>query len=201
MTQMSVAAALKELKLLDARIQRVTTESRFVATRVGNDNRVAGVPIDDFIRNAQAAYQSFLDLSARRMLIKQKIVESNAITAVTVGGVVMSVAAAIETRKHSIGYHRAMLKSMETQWTTTVAAMEKANAKLLTDLQNKFATNSENPAITQVIQGEFAATSHNLVNPIELEKQIAKFKSQIEAFDGEFDLAIGASNYATMITV
>lgn len=198
----SIAECLNELKLLDSRIQREIASANFVAARIGKSDRVqGGTTLPEFIRNAQAASQSIHDLQTRRMKIKNAIVLSNATTIVTLGNKTMTVAEAIETRKHSIGYKRATLKRMTEQWAATVASVERANLKLQQETTAAFSKVNDVDLINKTIEAVMERDGWAIVDPTELNKRIKELTEEIEAFDSGFDLVINASNYSTFVEI
>lgn len=203
----TVAQALNELKLLDARIQRAIAQAQFVAGAVG-ENRINGRTTKEFTRDAEAAWQSTHDLMTRRMTVKTALTESNARTMVTIGDRSMTVAAAIEHRKHSIGYKRALLKQMHAQWAAAVRLVDQHNAQVRAQAEQRAAAAANGLApeamaalIEQLVAAAMERDEMRLVNPLALADKITALETEIEAFDAGFDLAINASNYTTEVAI
>ena len=90
--KMTVHKALCELKVIDARINKAISATTYVVPNKHNNTKIAGMTIPDYCEQAKTAYQSAVDLIARRDAIKRAIVKSNAETTVVIGGKVYTVA-------------------------------------------------------------------------------------------------------------
>lgn len=112
MAKISVTRALAQLKTLNDRIQRASAEE-FV-TRIAGGKHSSGEELTKITARIEANYQSVTDMLAQRAKLKAAVVLSNATTSVEVGGVIMTVAEAIE-RKGSIGLERNLLRHLATQ--------------------------------------------------------------------------------------
>src|ERR1044071_4886125 len=102
-TTMTVARALVELKTLDKRITKATSSIELVKVRRKDDKW----DVAEFSRKAQSDLQSLLDLIDRRDLLKRKVIQSNAVTQVTIEGREYSIAEVID-RKQTLRYRRAL---------------------------------------------------------------------------------------------
>ena len=97
--KMTIHRALAELKTIDSRIEKAISETRFCRSNKHSNEKINGKSIDDYIAETKSAYESINDLIRRRNAMKRAVVLSNAITNVTVGDEVMTVAEAIEAFK------------------------------------------------------------------------------------------------------
>lgn len=108
---MSIHRALSELKTLNERIAKAIKEADYVATDRQSTQKIKGLSIEDYEKTIQSGFDKAVSLIERRIHIKDAIVQSNAITEVTVAGETMTVAKAIE-RKTSIENEEQLLASM-----------------------------------------------------------------------------------------
>lgn len=83
---MTVHKALAELKLLDSRIEKAIAEGVYCAANKHSNDKIGGVPLDDYIKIMQGGYDKAADLINRRKAIKRSVVLSNAVTKVSVAG-------------------------------------------------------------------------------------------------------------------
>ena len=83
-------------KTLKDRIPKAIQEADFIDTDRKSAQKINGLPIEDYEKTIQAGFDKAVSLIERRNLLKDAIVQSNAITEVVVAGETMTVAKAIE---------------------------------------------------------------------------------------------------------
>ncbi len=175
-TEMSVTQALAEVKLLEKRLQKTldteTTQWIAVATKT------RPVDVAELKRRAQAADQSFMALVGRRDRLKQAIVKSNATTQVKIG-----------------------------EWTGTVetykAEQEEVNRRLDRMLTSELGKDVRtNPDTIAALTTTFRENNKvELVDPIHLADQIARFEEEIDTFVTNVDWVLSESNGRTMVSI
>ncbi|MGI6050090.1 MAG: hypothetical protein ACOYEI_04575, partial [Acetivibrionales bacterium] len=94
--RISITEALNKLKLYDAKISKAINSHKYVGAAKKSSNMLGVQTKEVFNNNAKAGYQSVTDLIKNRNKLKSLIVQSNAITEVTINDKVMTVAEAIE---------------------------------------------------------------------------------------------------------
>ena len=144
MNTMSVTRALAELKRLDDRLNRMTTDqSIFVSVAVGQGDKQKVLGVSDTVQNMISQIQSNRDrvnsMIEMRAKIKAAVVASNAVTKVKLGAREMSVAEAIELKK-SIDVKRNMLNTYRRQVIQANALVSKQNAALEAQIETILAT-------------------------------------------------------------
>ncbi|MPM29868.1 hypothetical protein SDC9_76409 [bioreactor metagenome] len=82
---MTVHKALAELKIIDDRIQKAISGGTFCIANKHSNEKINGVPVDDFKKTMQGSFDKASDLITRRNAIKRAVVNSNATTQVKVG--------------------------------------------------------------------------------------------------------------------
>ena len=102
---MSVKQGLYELESIRVKIESGIEKSTFIELKKNDIKSVS--------------YQSIIDLLERRNHIKASIVQSNAVTIVTIAGKTYTVADALE-RKRNIGYEKKLLSQMKYQWEDSI---------------------------------------------------------------------------------
>lgn len=207
-TTMTVTRALAELKLLDKRITKTTTESVFVdlyqeRKKLG---RRTSKPIADFEKNAKEAYTSIRTLIARRRAIKVAITESNASTMVVIAADKMAVSEAIE-RKISLEYSTTLLAALREQARQAKEIVEKERAVLQSQVQTMLEKNlggdkKPNEGDYEAIAKPFfEANEPKIADPIGIDARIAELEKEIEDFESNVDFVLSESNAKTTIEV
>lgn len=205
MEKMLVTQALNELKLLDSRISKEIKQARFVAAAKTVEKKISpSVTKDEFIEQAKSSYQSIKDLIARRAIIKAAVVASNAVTKVTIAGVEMTVADAIE-RKTSIDYEIGLLTAMKNQFEQERSKVNMQN----TLMEDKIDKNIEimlgkdgktkDEDLDSMMKLFRSANQWSLVDPLDIEKLINELTDQVNGFSSEVDSALQISNCITWI--
>ena len=200
--QISVSQALAELKLLRKRIQTATNKSTLIVLKKKRDL----LDVGRFSMEAQASYQSYKDLLARYNAIKAAIVQSNASTTVSIAGTQYTVADAVE-RKKTIALEKDMLSRMQHQFEMvnqeytnhTNAENVRVERLIQTELGKDAKTNVE--VITQLSETFLAQNKAEIVDPLNLAKEIAALNKSIEDFETKVDWVLSESNGKTTISI
>lgn len=205
MEKMLVTQALNELKLLDSRIGKEISRSRFIAAAKTSEKKVIpNLSKEDFSKNAKASYQSICDLLARRAAIKAAVVASNAITKVTVNGEEMTVADAIE-RKTSIEYEKDLLISMKNQLERETSQVNTQNILMENKIDKNIETmlgkdgKTKDEDLDSFMKVFRTANQWSLVDPLGLNDLINELNDRITGFESEVDSALQISNCITWI--
>ena len=207
METMLVTQALNELKLLDDRIENKIYSCEFVESAKKSDKNVSkGISKENFIAKAKSDYDSVMDLIKRRQKIKNAIVASNAAEKVTVAGIEMTRAEAIEM-KSSIQYQEELLSVMETQYAAAAKKMENANQKVdntIDDMLTKLYGRDSDKKISKDDQDAVAtpyreANQHALVDALNIREKIDTLKEFIGKFKADVDSVLQVSNCTTTI--
>lgn len=205
-TEMTVARALSELKLLDARIYRAINDATLGTYSVGGKVLSGYNSTEDIEKQAKADYQSAQALIKRRNTVKSAIVKSNAETDVVVAGVKMTRAEAIE-RKTSISYDKTLLAKMKSVYAHMTSRVDNINEEVKERLDGQLEVlfGREGKPSTQEIENITKTFKDNneakLIDPIGLKKQINKLTEEIESFEQEVDHVLNESNTLTRIAI
>lgn len=199
---MTVARALVELKTLDKRVTKATSEIELVKVRRKDDKW----DVAEFSRKAQSSLQSLLDLIERRDLLKRRVIRSNAETRVTIDGKEYSIAEVID-RKQTLRYRRALLEHLRLQRQTTQKLnerlMEEVRTKLHSLIEKDFAKDGRsNPDnISSIGKAYLQANQTELLDPVSIDKVLSRLEDEISLFEKEADLVLSESNALTKINV
>ena len=208
MVQYSINRALGELKLLEKRINKAMENGTFIDYKKdsADKTRLSNLKPEELEKIAIESLQSINDLIARKKEIKDKIVESNAKTYVTVNNVKMTVAAAIE-RKSSIMYDKMLLSVMKKQYESALVSVNSENNTMerKLDLQLNQMAGSEadkkSDAMLTFAQGYRNQNQWSLVDPLNLKAKIDELEKSIDGFEAEVDYVLSTSNAITTIDI
>ena len=201
--QMLVTTALKELKLLDARITKKIDEARFVTSLCNTSNMVdEKTSRDDFTKEVRSNLQSIRDLIKRRDLIKSKISESNAVTWVSVGGESMTVASAID-KKHSIAYYQLLLDQMQDDLTRAEARKDAENIKVEKRVDNiinvVYGGDKDSNDALIAVRNYRDANEWEVYDPVDIQGSIKDISDYVIEFITNVDSVLQISNCTTYI--
>jgi len=209
MAKMSVTRALAELKRLDDRIARAMGDGTFVSVTVGKEDKRKLLSGNDTVAVATGRIQSTMDsldsMFKQRSAIKRAIVQSNAVTTVTLGGETLTVAEAIE-RKKSIVNKRQLVMLMQRQVANANTQVAQQNAKVEAQIETNLATIYGNDK-GKVDAGMFEAIAKPqrdqkeaaLLDPLGITDRIAALQEDISLVDTELDFTLSEINAKTEI--
>jgi hypothetical protein len=208
---MNISRALAEIKRIDDRVTRLTNESVFVAVVVGKDGKqkmnTGNESVQQVASKMQSAFDKIQAEIAMRAKIKAAVVKSNAVTEITLGGTIMTIAEAIELKK-SIQLKKALCAQMQRQLMSTRTTVDILNGKLEQQIEANLATiygsdKSKVDASTfeMVSKPQREAKEASLLDPLKLETKIEQLNEEISAVETELDYLLSTQNAVTTISV
>jgi hypothetical protein len=203
MTQISITRALAEIKSLNDRIEKATRNTVFATVTVGGKT-TNGQDLQTATNLLTSNLQSVQDLIKRRQAVKAAIIRSNAVTTVTINGVDMSVAEAIE-RKGSIDKERALMSVLQQQLGQVRTVVERNNVQMQQriDTMIQTAVGKERKATEEELDAiSKPYTASNITSPLDpngVEAVISKMESDINGFLFEVDFVLSEANAKTLI--
>jgi hypothetical protein len=200
---MSITQALPELKLLEKRIDKVSTTIQDWCKITHNS---APLDKEKHKKETEAQLQSYMDLVRRREAIKRAIVLSNAQTKVKVGQFEGTVAEAIEY-KSSIRFKRNLLESMKEclqakreEYERKKSEVEGRLERLLqSELGKDVKTNPE--TITALTNSFRENNKVELVDPLDLATKVQSLEDELDSFETNVDWVLSQANATTLIEV
>ena len=206
---MNVHQALAELKTMESRITKAVREPEWVIANKHSNTKIGGVNIEEWKANVKAAHAKVMDLIRRRDAIKRAVVNSNAVTKVTVAGKEYTVAEAIDRKNNGTQFLTMLAQRMAHDHTQAKMNADRANGAELErradDHVKVMIGNSDMKGATveaQRIRKEFIeAQTTELVDPIGVYKVIAELDEEVTSFLTAVDAALSVSNAITQITV
>lgn len=207
--KMTIHKALCELKVIGDRITKEQNRMPFVFANEHANTKVKGIALPEYIELMKSAYQTTVDLIARREAIKCAVVKSNAVTIVTIAGKEYTVAEAIEMKNNGMEFRKSMMQKMAWELRQAQAAAEDANGQKLQTradgyIKNLYgATDMKSLAQEAVEERDKFIKQHTaeLVDPLKLNEKIAILEKEISEFMVEVDAALSVSNSLTEIEV
>lgn len=169
---LSVQRALGELKILDARILRQSREGRYTTYLKGGKPVRGNKGKEDFATEAKSQLQSAQDLIKRRRSIKRAIVQSNAVTEISIAGLNMTVAEAIEM-KDSIVLERTLLAHIKNDFVRTQNTVDFERMKADTELNKRI----------ELVLGKEAKQDANLADQVADLTKLFNDQNKVELFD------------------
>lgn len=212
MNVMSVTRALAELKRLDDRLNRMTTDqSIFVSVAIGQGEKQKVLGVSDTVQNMISQIQSNRDrvnsMIEMRAKIKAAVVASNAVTKVKLGAREMSVAEAIELKK-SIDIKRNMLATYRRQVIQANALVSKQNAALEAQIETNLATIYGNEKgkvdasmFEAIAKPQREQKEASLIDPIKINDLIKSLEEEISLVETELDFTLSEQNAKTEIEI
>ena len=212
MNVMSVTRALAELKRLDDRLNRISTDqSIFVSVAVGQGDKQKVLGVSDTVQNVVSQIQSNRDrvnsMIEMRAKIKSAVVASNAATKVKLGTREMTVAEAIELKK-SIVVKRNMLNTYRRQVIQANALVYSQNATLDAQIETNLATiygnekgKVEASMFEAIAKPQREQKEASLIDPIKINDLIKSLEEEISLVETELDFTLSESNAKTEIEI
>lgn len=212
MNKMTICRALAELKRFDDRIHREITSNVFVSVTVGKNALqkpfIGTGTVEQQSKNIQSSFDTVQSLITQRQKIKSAVVVSNAKTMVTLGGVTMTVAEAIEMKK-SVAYKQTFLQYLTSQYNIATQQVTSQNAKLETAIDTMVSQvmgASDKGKVDTTSYEAIAVPQRNakeaaLLDPKGIAEQIKKLTEEIALVEMELDFVLSEKNATTTIEV
>ena len=202
--EISITRALVELKLIQKKIDKEVENGTFITMRKGAEAPHRFKSIDEFNSSAQSSYDKITDLIDRYRNIKSKIILSNAVTEVTIGTTVMTVAEAIE-KKNSINFDKFFLNKLKNQYGYISNELEDRNRDVELRLDSFVEANLGKDS--KIKKEEYEAIAEpflkrnkwEIIDPLNLKSKIESLEKEIDEFISNVDFALSESNARTMI--
>lgn len=206
---MNIHQALVELKTLDKRIESAIQEGEWVVANKHSNGKIGGVDLKDYVEGIKSRHQKVTALIARAEAIKRAVVNSNAVTKVTIAGKEYTVAEAIDMKNHGIERLRLFVRRLNHDYTMAKATADRANGTELErradDYVRTMIGNTDVKGMTEEIKrlrDEFIkAQTMELVDPADVLKLMEQLNEQINSFEVNVDSALSVSNALTAITI
>lgn len=206
MEEITITRALAELKLLDSRINKKTSETDF-AYMVSKKNKF-NTNFDILQINAKSSFQSIMDLIKRRQILKSAIILSNSNTKVKLNGEEMTVAEVIEC-KQLVSLYKNLLTKLKQNRETVKTQIEKHNQQMELDLQKllelnfgKSSNSKTNTDDVENISKPFREQNkYEMLDCINIDSKIKEIEELVNKYETESNFVLSESNALTKIKV
>lgn len=203
----TITEALRELKTLDKRINK-NINGNYIKLKQNGKVLNSSVGVTEMEKQIKSSYQSVIDLIDRRQKIKNNIVQSNAITKITVNGKSMTVADAIEY-KSSIIYKKKLLQELSHQLDKALYEVnerkvdieEKAQRMVETMVGTEDAKNISANKYEEMVGAFIKKNEYEFIDPLGIQNIIEKMGDEIEEFEANIDVVLSVSNAKTEIDI
>lgn len=205
--KMTVHRALAELKTIDSRIEKAISETKFCRSNKHSNEKINGKSIDEYIAETKAAHESINDLIRRRNAMKRAVVLSNAITNVTVGDEVMTVAEAIEMKQNGINNYKLLMGKLAKDSHIAIEECDSRNGANLEARANEYVTGlfgaKDNKTNVEAIEAAkkmfISANTYDFIDPIGANDVAKKLYDYVQVFEADVDAALSCSNAVTTV--
>ena len=206
---MTVHKALCELKVLGDRINKEIDLLHFLTLNKHGNQKINGVLVKDYIENVRANFKSVMTLINRRNAIKAAVINSNAVTKVTIGGKEYTVAEAIDMKANGMSNLRKVLGNLELQWNRALSMAERENGEKLDTRADAYVKSlyegsdmkNLSDDIQKVRETFVASQTVDIIDPIGAQDVMRKLKDEIDTFMADVDSALSVSNALTNIEI
>ncbi|ONI47674.1 hypothetical protein AN644_04325 [Candidatus Epulonipiscium fishelsonii] len=206
--KISIHRGLAELKLLNSRIHKSINDLGPIGMCKLSQDKIIGTTDNkkEFEEKAKSAYNSIKDLIIRRDKIKRAIVLSNAMTKVMISGIEYTVAEAIE-KKESIEYTKNLLDKLKNhkRGITNDFTLEMQNMEHNLEEQIKIISGNAKEQNVEYIkafsEGYKKRNGYEIVDPLEIDKEIEKLEKYVDDFESEVDAVLSEINATTFIEI
>ena len=197
---MKATEILVELKVLTKRITTAINNIQPISYTNGGVLVSAEKDKEKFKANAKSSMDSINGLITRRTALKSALVLSNATTNVTINGVVMTVAAAIE-RKDSIESERMYLNKLVEHYNSATRNVESMTQQAQREVDEQIKAMGAVGAelIVETRKKLIEQRKVELYDPHGALGVIEKLRENIEKFEADVDTHLSISNAVTEI--
>ena len=209
--KITITEALRERKLLKARIERAIIQAKPFGLVLGDaqkpEQRIYQTS-EALVVTCKASVQSVLDMLERYDNLVSEIIKSNASTVVTVAGIEMKVAEAVE-RRDSMKRREAFVNHIESSlanFATKVGILEREmDAKInkqVADTKTEAMDADEIKALTEETTARVKKVSEpKLLDPCDMQGKLVLMKGNVTAFFDELETKLNVSNALTTIEI
>jgi len=207
--KMTIHKALAELKIIGDRINNSISTATFIKANKHSNEKINGVPINEFKSQIQGSWDKSNDLIKRRNAIKRAVVLSNAKTVVKVGNDEFTVAEAIEMKNTGMQFKKELLSMLNRQYVDAIRITEKENGETLQSKAENYVIGLYGSKDGKTSMNEAEETkkqfivnnTFEFIDPIKVRDNIDALEKEISEFETEIDSSLSVSNSLTEIEI
>lgn len=211
--QMTVYTALTKRKLLEKKLEKLTTNGKYVFVAKKTDTTVDGISREDLENRLKSEYDSRRADIANYANINMAIAQSNATTKLEIAGVEYTVTEAISRMVHinsEITFLNDILKNVNSAKLDVARKQDKLMdeeviSNYITKSLSGFPSDMDPDKLEELrvsIRNEYIANNtYEIIDPYNMVTKIETMVMELEAFKASFNEAISVSNISTIIEV
>lgn len=201
MIQMNLHKALSYKKLLGKKISKLTDDISVVGlkTKASENEYLTKKSVKEFNDEVKASYTKLQDYIKNYTKVCNAITLSNATTKVVIDGKEMTVSDAIN-RKNNIHLEEELLRTLKYEYSDVIDRIERGNSALENKIDKLREIDAKEKLDKQSTYQLMRDTeSWELVNPLNIDKEISELENSIMNFKSEVDCVLSTSNAQTII--
>lgn len=205
---MTVHVALCEVKTLTKRVESAIENIIPISTKECVSKKVDGMDIKAFEEMVKSGEQRALDLMARLNALKAALNQYNASAKVTICDKEYTIAEALWLMQYGMDHKKTLLGHYRNAYNKAYKKVEKKNGQELNTaaeraadvaLGGKDKTNGDE--YLDMVENYKKRHQYELVDPLGLANRIVELENEISKFESEVDAKIQSSNAITEITI
>ena len=201
MIQMNLHKALSYKKLLGKKIDKLTDNLTVVGlkTKASENEYITKKSVKEFNDEVKASYTKLQDYIKNYNKVCNAITLSNATTKVVIDGKEMTVSDAIN-KKNNIHLEESLLGTLRYGYSDVIDRIERRNTALENKIDKLREIDTKEKLDKQSTYQLMRDTeSWELVNPLDIDKEISELENSIMNFKSEVDYVLSTSNAQTII--
>ena len=202
--ELTITEGMQEMKLLSSKIDKLISNTTFIELYRSNSNMVP----DLLCKDASEKFQSLQDLIDRRSRIKSAIMQSNAVTKVTIADKIYTVAEALAAKSSILDKKRLLERLYEGRTRVhndLITYNAERQRKIDSLIEKSFGRDNNGKQHAEDIQSitdiYIKKNYASVVDPIQIDKVIASLEEEIEQFENAVDHKLSYINAITIIKI
>lgn len=218
--KMNIRAALKEKKILDSRIQKLSSEMTMVYVCSTLNPHIGLATPEETSDSIREKWQSLNDLIKRREAINRAVMEANAVTKITVAPFIsfaelgsydateeISLATAINRKTYYIETLRVIISSLQSRVNRDIRTANDSIGKIQGDINDaiskRFAgqTNISQASVKTVTEEETERMKPIVINPLKAESLLSPILEKVEDYIQTIDNKLSEATETTFLDI
>lgn len=207
--EMTVHKALCDIKLLNKKIFKEISETKFVVANKSTNNKVDGQTLEEFKQSIKSDYQSINSNIDRYKALTRAVAQSNAVTKIVVNGSEYTVAEAIAIKNKLIPIKQQLLDRILYVYNKENSLVKEKNERLEYEadefVRDKDLKKEDSKNLAETIlktrNDYYNTRKYELVDPLKVNNITKELKDEIDNFLLDIDSALSVSNANTLITI
>lgn len=206
MVKISIHRALTELKTLDSRIESAIESQVPTSFKVNGKMNNPAITEAEYVTAALASKQRITDLIARKVMLKQAVMTTNANTTVSIAGKDMTILEAI-AYKETAEILNSWAKDIKIKSMSVSASAGRFNERVMSNADDvvKTALSTEGTPDVELIEkiraNYIKANERTIVDPFGASDVVSSMENDYQEFITDVDASLSEINAITMIEI